>query len=73
MDLQACTDGLDSDEVMIQDLVAKFVDQELMPLETAVLEREIKGEHLALTKEEEAPLLEKCKELGLWALDAPEE
>lgn len=73
MDLQACADGLDSDEVMIQDLVAKFVDQELMPLEAAVLEREIKGEHLELTKEEEAPLLDKCRELGLWALDAPEE
>ena len=38
MDLQACADGLDSDEVMIQDLVAKFVDQELMPLEAAILE-----------------------------------
>jgi acyl-CoA dehydrogenase len=58
---------------MIQDLVAKFVDNELMPLEPAVLAREIKGEKHALTKEEEAPLLAKCKELGLWALDAPEE
>ena len=72
MDLQPCTDGLSSDEVMIQDLVAKFVDQELMPLEAAILEREIKGMHCALTKEEEGPLLAKCKELGLWALDAPE-
>jgi acyl-CoA dehydrogenase len=58
---------------MIQELVAKFVDNELMPLEAAVLAREIKGEKLALTPEEEAPLLAKCKELGLWALDAPEE
>ena len=58
---------------MIQELVAKFVDNELMPLEPVVLAREIKGEKLALTADEEAPLLKKCKELGLWALDAPEE
>lgn len=58
---------------MIQELVAKFVDQELMPIEPAVLAREIKGERLALTEAEEASLLKKCKELGLWALDAPEE
>ena len=31
------------------------------------------GERLNLTKEEETPLLERCRELGLWALDAPEE
>ena len=58
---------------MITDLVAKFVDQELMPLEPAILAREAKGEALKLSPEEEAPLLEKCRELGLWALDAPEE
>lgn len=58
---------------MLHDLVAKFVDDELMPLEPRIIEREIKGERLRLTKEEEAPLLSKCKDLGLWALDAPEE
>jgi len=58
---------------MLQDLVRKFVDNELMPLEPNVLAREIKGERCHLTPEEEAPLLAKCKELGLWALDAPEE
>ena len=57
---------------MLQDLVAKFVDDELMPLEAKVIEREIKGEKLRLLDSEEAPLLKKCKELGLWALDAPE-
>ena len=60
------------DARMIIDLVAKFVDQELMPLEAAVLAREIKGEALKLLPAEEAPLLEKCKALGLWALDGPE-
>jgi acyl-CoA dehydrogenase len=58
---------------MITELVAKFVDNELMPLEPAVLAREIRGEQLALTPAEEAPLLQKCKELGLWGLDAPVE
>jgi acyl-CoA dehydrogenase len=58
---------------MITELVAKFVDNELMPLEAAVLQREIRGEKLALTDAEEAPLVKKCRELGLWGLDAPPE
>ena len=58
---------------MIIDLVTKFVDQELMPLEPAILQREIKGEACKLLPDEEASLLAKCKDLGLWALDAPEE
>ncbi len=57
---------------MIIDLVEKFVDNELMPLERVVMEREASGEPVSLIKEEEATLLEKCKKLGLWALDAPE-
>ena len=57
---------------MLQDLVARFVDEELMPLEPRIIEREIRGERQKLTAEEEAPLLAKCKELGLWALDVPE-
>lgn len=61
------------DERMVIDLVEKFVDNELMPLEKAVMEREAAGGAHALTPEEEAPLLAQCKELGLWALDAPEE
>jgi len=58
---------------MLQDLVAKFVDRELIPLEPAVLQRETNGGKFALTEEEKAPLLAKCKELGLWGLDSPEE
>src|SRR3954452_3383971 len=57
----------------MQDLVARFVDRELMPLEPRIIERDIRGENLALTPEEAAPLLGKCRELGLWALDVPEE
>jgi alkylation response protein AidB-like acyl-CoA dehydrogenase len=58
---------------MLQELVAKFVDRELMPLEPAVLKRESEGGRYSLTAEEEAPLLEKCRELGLWGLDVPED
>ncbi len=61
------------DERMIIDLVGSFVENELMPLEKAVMEREATGGALSLLPEEEAPLLAKCKELGLWAMDAPEE
>lgn len=58
---------------MLQDLVARFVDEQLIPLEPKIIERDIRGEHPKLANEEEAPLLAKCKELGLWALDVPEE
>jgi alkylation response protein AidB-like acyl-CoA dehydrogenase len=58
---------------MLADLVARFVDRELMPLEKSVLAREAAGQPYALTPDEERPLLEKCRELGLWALDVPEQ
>ena len=58
---------------MLADLVEKFVDRELMPLEKSVLAREAAGGKFGLAPEEEAPLLAKCRELGLWALDVPEE
>ncbi|MGK2873911.1 MAG: acyl-CoA dehydrogenase family protein [Alphaproteobacteria bacterium] len=57
---------------MLRDLVAKFVANELMPLEKRILEREASGELAALTPQEAAPLHNKCKELGLWGLDVPE-
>tara|TARA_A100001037_G_scaffold171601_1_gene154180 strand:+ start:293 stop:1456 length:1164 start_codon:yes stop_codon:yes gene_type:complete len=57
---------------MLADLVRRFVEDELMPLEPAVLEREAAGGHASLTEEELAPLYAKCKELGLWGLDVPE-
>jgi alkylation response protein AidB-like acyl-CoA dehydrogenase len=57
---------------MLQELVAKFVIQELRPLERAVMAREAGGGTVALTEAEEAPLFAKCKELGLWGLVVPE-
>ena len=58
---------------MVIDLVERFVADELMSFEKAIMEREMSGEAMALLPEEEAALLEKCKALGLWALDVPEE
>ncbi|MBI2223631.1 MAG: acyl-CoA dehydrogenase family protein [Betaproteobacteria bacterium] len=66
------TIGLPEEYRMLQELAAKFVDHELMPLEPAVLAREANGLPIALTEQEEAPLLAKCRELGLWGLDVPE-
>ncbi len=64
---------LSEEHRMLKDLVAKFVDSELMPLERQVIAREASGGAASLTHDEEAPLLAKCQELGLWALDVPEE
>ena len=58
---------------MLQDLVARFVDKELIPLEPAILKREAEGKGYKLSEEEETRLLARCKELGLWGLDVPEE
>jgi acyl-CoA dehydrogenase len=58
---------------MLQDLVARFVREELMPLERVVLEREALGQGTFLTAEERAPIDQKSRQLGLWGLDAPED
>jgi acyl-CoA dehydrogenase len=58
---------------MLRDLVRRFVEQELMPLEPRVLEREARGEPLGLTAEELALLRPRCRDLGLWGLDVPAE
>ena len=63
---------LSEEQRMLQDLVRKFVDDELMPLENAVLAREARGEGAGLLDEELGPLYARCKELGLWGLDVPE-
>ncbi len=64
---------LDEEFQMLQALVAKFVDQQLIPLEPAVLKREADGGSCALIKTELEQLNKLCKELGLWGLDSPEE
>jgi alkylation response protein AidB-like acyl-CoA dehydrogenase len=67
------TIALSEEERMLKDLVAKFVRDELMPLENKVLARDAAGEGLAFTKAEQDRLDSRSKELGLWGLDAPEE
>lgn len=56
---------------MLQDLVAKFVRDELLPLENAVLAREASEGRLYLTDAERAAVDARSRELGLWGLDAP--
>jgi acyl-CoA dehydrogenase len=58
---------------MLKDLVRRFVDDELMPLEAGVLAREADGKGLGLAPEENRRLDEVSKRLGLWGLDAPED
>ena len=58
---------------MLRELVKKFVRNELMPLEKNILDRFAAGQPAALTDEENQKLFKQCKELGLWALDVPEE
>jgi alkylation response protein AidB-like acyl-CoA dehydrogenase len=65
--------ALSEEHRMIKDLVARFVADELMPLERAVLEREAAGQGYSLTPEEKAKIDAKSHELGLWGLDAPPE
>jgi acyl-CoA dehydrogenase len=63
---------LTEEQRMLEDLVSKFVRDELMPLENTVLAREASGGGASLNKQELAPLYARCKELGLWGLDVPE-
>ncbi len=64
---------LSEEHRMIQDLMARFVHDELLPLEKTVLAREASGGGYTLTAEERAPIDARSKELGLWGLDAPAE
>ena len=58
---------------MLLDLVERFVDEQLAPLEQDFMERVTAGEPAALRPDDEERLFALCKEIGLFALDAPEE
>lgn len=58
---------------MLHDLVARFVHDELIPLEPALLQRDAAGLGQALSADESTHIDARSKELGLWGLDAPEE
>ena len=62
---------LDEDHRMIGELVRRFVDDELMPLEQGVLDRAIAGDELRLSKEEKARVDQVSRDIGIWGLDAP--
>jgi acyl-CoA dehydrogenase len=52
---------------MLRDMVRRFVTEELIPLEGKSLDG------ATLKPEVEAKLTARCKELGLWQIDVPEE
>lgn len=56
---------------MIKDLVSRFVNEELIPLEPVLLKREASGGGIALSAEERARVDRRSHDLGLWGLDAP--
>lgn len=58
---------------MLKELMARFVREQLLPMEPAVLAREVATGQLTLLDEERAQLDALSRELGLWGLDAPEE
>src|SRR5580704_17993152 len=65
--------ALSEEHQMLKDLVRRFVDDQLIPLEPAVLAREAAGGGTIVTPEERAIIDKKSNELGLWGLDAPTE
>lgn len=65
--------SLTDEQQMLRDLVARFRDDFIRPLEPKVLGRNGDGGSAELSTEERAFLDGKSKELGLYALDGPEE
>ena len=65
--------ALSDEHRMLKELVARFVQDELLPLEAGVLAREAGGEGLGIGAAEHKRLDEVSKSLGLWGLDAPED
>ena len=65
--------SLTEEQQMLRDLVAHFVRDNLVPLERTVLDREARGERKSLSPEERKALDDKARELGLTALESPEE
>ena len=58
---------------MLQDLVAHFVKDQLMPLESALLAQDMNGGSGELSADVLQTLNQKCRDLGLWGLDVPEQ
>jgi acyl-CoA dehydrogenase len=58
---------------MLKDLVERFVADELMPLESKIIQRYAEGKPPTFTEDEHAHLDKVAKELGLYGLDAPKD
>ena len=65
--------ALDEEHKLLQDLVARFVRENLIPLEQKVLERDAHGQGAYLSLEERDRIDAVSREMGLWGLDAPED
>ncbi|MEE8321327.1 MAG: acyl-CoA dehydrogenase family protein, partial [Gammaproteobacteria bacterium] len=68
--------GLSEEYMMLKEMVAKFVTNELQPLDKVLLERELRmwTDSISLLPEEEHKrLLQLTKELGLWGIEVGEE
>ena len=65
--------ALTDEHHMLQELVRRFVDRELLPLEPAVLARHAAGEPLALSAGELTRVERVSRDMGLWGLDAPDD
>lgn len=65
--------AIDQEHQMLKDLVARFVREQLLPLEAAALAREAHTGQLTVLDEDRLRLDAMSKKLGLWGLDAPEE
>jgi acyl-CoA dehydrogenase len=65
--------ALEEEHKLLQDLVARFVRENLMPLEQKVLERDASGQGAYLSHEEHDRIDAVSREMGLWGLDAPED
>jgi acyl-CoA dehydrogenase len=64
---------LSEDHRLLQDLVARFVREMLIPLEGKVLERDANGQGAYLSHEERDRIDARSRDMGLWGLDAPED
>ena len=62
---------LNEEHRMLKELVHRFVNDELIPLEAGVLAREAAGQGLSLPKHELEKIDKVSRKLGLWGLDAP--
>jgi len=64
---------LSEEHRMLKDLVARFVKDQLAPLEPKVLAAEAAGQGLHIPEADRKRLDAVSRELGLWGLDAPED